>query len=167
MRHITRWDVPFYWHGWTLFPAWMTHYMPSNVRDEITCPFPFPNFNGATVEVWGWTGNFITHILRMYLPIHAGVEITLHVSMSVVWVCVCVCVGGVWGGVCGGVGCGVGCGVWGVGCGGGGCGVGNQSYENNPAGVVSISNNSAHFDILRITGPMFTFSGAIPALMLI
>ena len=27
--------------------------------DEITCPFP--NFNGATVEVWEWTSNFIPH----------------------------------------------------------------------------------------------------------
>ena len=27
--------------------------------DEII--FPFPNFNGATVEVWEWINNFIPH----------------------------------------------------------------------------------------------------------
>ena len=31
--------------------------MPSEVFDEIT--YPFPNFNGATVEIWEWTSNLI------------------------------------------------------------------------------------------------------------
>ena len=31
-----------------------------DVRDEIT--YPFPNFNGATVEVWEWMSNFILHL---------------------------------------------------------------------------------------------------------
>ena len=34
--------------------------MPSKVCDNIT--YPFPNFNGATVEVWEWICNFILHI---------------------------------------------------------------------------------------------------------
>ena len=34
-----------------LFPACM----PGEVWDEIT--YPFPNFNGAAVEVWKWIGN--------------------------------------------------------------------------------------------------------------
>ena len=29
------------------------------MRDEIT--FPFPNFNGCTVEVWEWISNYIPH----------------------------------------------------------------------------------------------------------
>ena len=31
--------------------------MPSKVWDEIA--YPFPNFNGATVDVWEWISNFI------------------------------------------------------------------------------------------------------------
>ena len=33
----------------TLIPAWISKYVHYNVWDEIT--YPFPNFNGATVEV--------------------------------------------------------------------------------------------------------------------
>ena len=28
--------------------------------DEVT--YPFPNFNGAAIEVWEWISNFIQHI---------------------------------------------------------------------------------------------------------
>ena len=41
--------APFYLHGLTLIPAWISNYMPGKVWDEIT--YPFLNFNGATVEV--------------------------------------------------------------------------------------------------------------------
>ena len=41
--------APFYYHGLTLIPAWISNYMPSKVWDEIT--YPFLNFNGCTVEV--------------------------------------------------------------------------------------------------------------------
>ena len=34
--------------------------MASKVWNEIT--YPFPNFNGATVEVWEWLSNFIPHV---------------------------------------------------------------------------------------------------------
>ena len=40
--------------------------------DEIT--YPFPNFNGATVEVWEWISNFITHFTCICLLIHAGIK---------------------------------------------------------------------------------------------
>ena len=33
----------------TLIPAWMNNHMPSKMWDEII--YPFPNFNGHTVEV--------------------------------------------------------------------------------------------------------------------
>ena len=47
---------PFYWHGLTLIPAWISNHMPSKVWGEIT--YPFPNFNGCTVEVWEWINHF-------------------------------------------------------------------------------------------------------------
>ena len=36
-----------------------THYIRYKVWDEIT--YPFPNFNGAAVDVWEWISNFILH----------------------------------------------------------------------------------------------------------
>ena len=41
--------APFYYHGLTLIPAWISNYIHYNVWDEIT--YPILNFNGATVEV--------------------------------------------------------------------------------------------------------------------
>ena len=41
--------APFYYHGFTLIPAWISNYTHWNVWDKIT--YPFLNFNGATVEV--------------------------------------------------------------------------------------------------------------------
>ena len=38
-------------------PAWISNHMPSKLWDEIT--YPFPNFNGSTVEVWEWMSSFI------------------------------------------------------------------------------------------------------------
>ena len=35
--------------------------MISKVWDEMT--YQFPNFNGATAEVWEWKSNFIPHII--------------------------------------------------------------------------------------------------------
>ena len=39
--------------------------MPSKVSDEIA--YSFPNFNGATVEVWEWISNlipnFVLHVI--------------------------------------------------------------------------------------------------------
>ena len=35
--------------------------MPCKVWDEIT--YPFPKFNGATVEVWEWMNNFILYFI--------------------------------------------------------------------------------------------------------
>ena len=51
----------FYWHGLTLFPAWIINHMPSKVWNEIT--HLFPNFNGAAVGVWEWISNFILHFM--------------------------------------------------------------------------------------------------------
>ena len=35
--------------------------MHSKVWDEIT--YPFPNLNGAAIEVWEWVSNFIRHYI--------------------------------------------------------------------------------------------------------
>ena len=43
------------------------------VWDDIT--YPFPNFNGAPVEVWEWTSNFISLLTGVRLFIHAGIEV--------------------------------------------------------------------------------------------
>ena len=40
---------PFYKHGLTLIPAWISNHIHYKVWDEIT--YPFLNFNGCTVEV--------------------------------------------------------------------------------------------------------------------
>ena len=50
--------------------------MPSKVWDEIT--YPFPNFNGRTIEVWEWISNFIPYfILHVYLSnAHAGIKVS-------------------------------------------------------------------------------------------
>ena len=41
--------APFYLHGLTLIPAWISNYIHYKLWDDIT--YPFLNFNGATVEV--------------------------------------------------------------------------------------------------------------------
>ena len=46
-------------HGLTLIAAWISNHTSSKVWDEIN--HQFPNFNGATIEVWDWISNFISH----------------------------------------------------------------------------------------------------------
>ena len=43
---------PFYQHGLTLIPIWISNYIQYKVWDEIT--YPFPNFNGANIGIWEW-----------------------------------------------------------------------------------------------------------------
>ena len=50
---------PFNQHWVTLIPSWISDYIHFKVWGEIN--YPFPNFNGATVEVWEWISNFIPH----------------------------------------------------------------------------------------------------------
>ena len=47
LQHLTG---PFYYYRLTLIPAWIGNYIHYPVLDEII--YPFPNFNGATFEVW-------------------------------------------------------------------------------------------------------------------
>ena len=39
----------------------ISNHKPNKVWDEIT--YPFPNFNGCTIEVWEWISNFIPHFI--------------------------------------------------------------------------------------------------------
>ena len=48
-----------------------TNYIHYNVAGEIT--YPFPNFNGAAVEVWQWISDFIHTLLGMWLLIRAAI----------------------------------------------------------------------------------------------
>ena len=57
LLHILHASTVLCWGIWspydlTLIPTRISNHMPSEVWDEIT--YPFPNFNGATVEVWEW-----------------------------------------------------------------------------------------------------------------
>ena len=44
-----------------VIPAWTSNYIHHDYKvwGEIT--YPFPNFNGCTIEVWEWINNFIPH----------------------------------------------------------------------------------------------------------
>ena len=57
-----------------ILPAQLAAYSHYEVWDEIT--YPVPNFNGATIEIWEWIGNFTHTLLGTRLVIHA--EITLN-----------------------------------------------------------------------------------------
>ena len=45
----------------SLIPAWISNHMSNKAWDEIT--YPFPNFNGCTVDGWEWISNFIPHLI--------------------------------------------------------------------------------------------------------
>ena len=62
------WDLfwgPFSYHSLTVNPEWISNHMPSNVWDKIV--YPFPNFNGCTVEVWQWLVIFSHTLQCVYL----------------------------------------------------------------------------------------------------
>ena len=64
---------PFHQHELTSISAWISHYMPNKVCDEVT--YPFPNFNGCSIEVWELINNFIPHFIMSWLFIHAGITV--------------------------------------------------------------------------------------------
>ena len=47
--------------------------MSFKVRDEITCPFP--NSNGATVEVWEWVNYFISIFITDVITYTCGIKL--------------------------------------------------------------------------------------------
>ena len=64
---------PFYEHGLTLIPTWLSNYIHYNVWDVIT--YPFLNFNGCTVEVYEWISNFLLHFTGLVIIILAGIKV--------------------------------------------------------------------------------------------
>ena len=67
MQSCATWG-PFYYHGLALIPARLSNYIHYTVWDEIA--YPFPNFNGVTIEVSEWVSNFIPHFTE-----HAGFKV--------------------------------------------------------------------------------------------
>ena len=65
---------PFYKHELTLTPVWIStsNHLLSNMWDKIT--YPFPNFNGCTVEIWEWISNIIPQFM-MDVIMHAGIKV--------------------------------------------------------------------------------------------
>ena len=47
----------FYYHGLTQIQASTSNHIHYKMCGEIA--YPFPNFNGETVEVWEWISSFI------------------------------------------------------------------------------------------------------------
>ena len=55
-----------------IYIAWISNFIHYRVWDEVT--YPFPNFNGATIEVWEWISNFTPHFtgyVITYIANHA------------------------------------------------------------------------------------------------
>ena len=46
-------------------PSRISNYIRYKLWDEIT--YPFPNFNGAAVDVWEWISNFIPQFTRIVI----------------------------------------------------------------------------------------------------
>ena len=63
--------VPFYLHGLTLIPAWISNYMYNKVGDEITC----------TVEVWEWISNFTPQFIIDIIT-HPCLDLSLTMSVK-------------------------------------------------------------------------------------
>ena len=64
-----------------LIPAWIDNYVHYKMLDEIT--YPFPNFNGWTVEVWECINNFIPNFNGHVVTYPCG---DYSYSMLVKWV---------------------------------------------------------------------------------
>ena len=56
---------PFYKHGFTSIPVWISNYFHEKAWSKINCPFP--NCIGASVNVWGWISNFLSHLTRQVI----------------------------------------------------------------------------------------------------
>ena len=68
-----------------LIPAWISNNMPSKVCDKIT--YPFPNFNGCTVEVWEWIINFIPHFIMFVITYYWLNYVGKRGPCSLIYVC--------------------------------------------------------------------------------
>ena len=66
--------APFYKHGLTSIPAWISKHIHYEVWNEIT--YPFCNFKGATIEVWEWISDFIWEWISDFISHITGHVIT-------------------------------------------------------------------------------------------
>ena len=48
----------------SLIPTWISNHLTVAVWDEIT--YPFPNFNGCTIEVWEWRRDIYRYLTWKY-----------------------------------------------------------------------------------------------------
>ena len=58
-EEILQWPILFTRNNCNPGMVWVSNYIHYRVWDEIT--YPFPNFNGITVEDWEWISNFVPH----------------------------------------------------------------------------------------------------------
>ena len=71
--------IPECWLGLTIISAWISsNHIHYKVCDEII--YPFPNFNGVTVEVWEWINNFIPHFIMDVITHPCWDYMLIHVS---------------------------------------------------------------------------------------
>ena len=73
---------PFHYHGLAIIPAYIGYHTHYKVWVEIT--YPFPNFSGATVEVWEWVSNFIPHFTG-HVIICAGTKVNSLWPSDAIW----------------------------------------------------------------------------------
>ena len=59
-------------------PAWISNYINCNVCEEITSPFP--NFNGAAVEVWEWINNVVLYFAGYVIAYYMLGSKLIHVN---------------------------------------------------------------------------------------
>ena len=83
-------QVGFLWRLGPLELTWIrtgiSNHMPSKMWDKVT--YPFPNFNGATVEVWEWKRNSITHfIIDIIIFSMLGLKL-IHISKRGLMICI-------------------------------------------------------------------------------
>ena len=71
-------------YGLTLIPARICNHNHYRVWDVIT--YPFPNFNGCTVEVWDWISNFVRK-MRKVLSCDNDICISLNIRTHAFSLC--------------------------------------------------------------------------------
>ena len=77
LNHLKQWITSIMGHGLTLIPTRISNHMSNKVLGEIT--YPFPNSSGATVEIWEWISNFITHYMMYVITYQCRFKLN-HVS---------------------------------------------------------------------------------------
>ena len=63
------WSPGAFWLTWFNY-TYISNYMPIKMWNEIT--YPFPNFNGCTVEVWKGISNFLPHFIMDVITYQFG-----------------------------------------------------------------------------------------------